>query len=464
MMLYNLVLLAGIIMRRAMPNILLMDSFCLISIVIVYLAFGNPEFYLESRGRIFNSNAFRDYFEENNGRLSHNIIGIVVHNYMEMRDIYGGRQIDRGIGLISQYLTMTFPEYNAFYYRTGRFFLVGDLGMSIDDTIRIIKERFKHAWISDDLELYLRATFAAVSVSGRVESSDFLLSTLMAAMEKADKEDTGETVIISDKDLDDYVVEAALKRDLENAVENNLVEVYLQPFIDAKSGRLIGAEALSRIRDSEGKIIPPGIFIPVAEENGKINILGEQVFEKTCIFIREHDMKTMGMKFISVNLSPVQFIKRDLADRYAAIVEKHGVDPKLIHLEITEVSMADESFMNKQIEAMQAKGFRFALDDYGTGSSNLNRLKHYPFVDIKFDMSVVWDYCSNPDELLPSMIQTFKRMGFKTTVEGIEDENMEKAMIGLGCDFLQGYYYSKPLSMDEFVKKYSSCNLPVNPI
>ncbi len=459
MLLYNLVLLAGIIFRRMLPAYLLMDTFCLMAIIVVYLAFENPEFYLESRGSIFNATAFRDYFEENNGKLNHTIVGLVIHNYMEMRDIYGGRQLDMGITLISQYLTNTFPEYNSFYYRNGRFFVVGGPDMSVEECVHLIKNRFRHAWANDNLELYLDVAFATVSVKGRVENSDFILSTIMEALEKADKMDSEEPVVISEKEINDYAGEAALKRALENAVDNNQVEVYLQPFIEAETGKVIGAEALSRIRDGEGKLISPVVFIPVAEENGKINILGEQVFEKACIFIKNHDLAKMGMEWISVNLSPIQFVKSDLADRYAAIVEKHGVDPKLIHLEITEVSMADESFMIKQIHSLRDKGFKFALDDYGTGYSNLTRIKHYPFVDIKFDMSVVWDYCKNPDEILPAMVQTFKHMGFHTTCEGIEDENMEASMINVGCDFLQGYYYSKPLPMDDFVNKYFGCNL-----
>ena len=459
MLLYNLVLWAGIILRKVFPQYLIMDSCCLIAIIILYLAFGNPEFYLESRGGVFNSKAFRDYFEEHNGRLKHKIVGMAIHNYMEMRDIYGGRQLDQGITLISMYLTRTFPEYNVFYYRNGRFFLVGNPELDEEMVVNTIRDRFRHPWTADNLELYLEPAFTSVSLSGAVASSDYLLSTLMTAMDRADESDMGEIVRISEKELDDYVKKAALKKALDDAVEHNRVEVYLQPFIDARSKKLIGAEALARIKDEEGNIIPPGEFIPVAERNGKINALGEQIFEKTCLFIKDHDMQSLGMKWISVNLSPVQFVKRDLADRYAAIVEKHGINPEMIHLEITEVSMADESFMKKQVSAMRDKGFKVALDDYGTGASNLSRIKHYPFVDIKIDMSVVWDYCKNPDEMLPSMLSTFKRMGFKTTCEGIEDENMAKIVTELGCDYLQGYLYSKPLPMDEFVKKYSSCNL-----
>ncbi len=459
MLLYNLVLWAGIILRKVFPQYLIMDSCCLIAIIILYLAFGNPEFYLESRGGVFNSKAFRDYFEEHNGRLKHKIVGMAIHNYMEMRDIYGGRQLDQGITLISMYLTNTFPECNVFYYRNGRFFLVGSPELDEEMVVDTIRDRFRHPWTADNLELYLEPAFTSVSLSGAVASSDYLLSTLMTAMDRADNENMGELLRISDKELDDYVDKASIKRALENAVEHNQVEVFLQPFIEAKSGKLVGAEALARIRDADGNIIPPIAFIPMAESNGKINTLGEQIFDKACLFAKENDIAAMGMKWISVNLSPIQFVKRDLADRYASIVEKHGIDPGMMHLEITEVSLADESFMNRQVHAMREKGFKFALDDYGTGSSNMKRIKHYPFVDIKIDMSVVWDYCKAPDEILPTMISTFKRMGFKTTCEGIEDENMAKIVTELGCDYLQGYLYSKPLPMDEFVKKYSSCNL-----
>ena len=165
MILYNFVLIAGIIFRKVFPSYLLMDSFCLTAIITAYLTFGNPEFYLETRGKIFNHNAFRDYFEEQNGKLNHKILGIVIHNYTEMRDIYGGRQLDQGLTLISQYLLSAFPEYDAFYYRNGRFFLVSDKEMPLEDAVTIIKERFKHPWVSENFEIYLEVAFAGAIVN-----------------------------------------------------------------------------------------------------------------------------------------------------------------------------------------------------------------------------------------------------------------------------------------------------------
>ena len=142
----------------------------------------------------------------------------------------------------------------------------------------------------------------------------------------------------------------------------------------------------------------------------------------------------------------------DLPRLFSSLLDEYGVSAERIHLEITEESMVDEFFFQKQIEALSAKGFQFVLDDYGTGYSNLTRLKKCPFMSIKLDMEVVWDYCKKPDRILPMMIQAFKHMGFLVTAEGIEDGSMAGKMKGIGCDYFQGFFYSKPVPIDEFIQ------------
>jgi EAL domain-containing protein (putative c-di-GMP-specific phosphodiesterase class I) len=105
---------------------------------------------------------------------------------------------------------------------------------------------------------------------------------------------------------------------------------------------------------------------------------------------------------------------------------------------------------------MREKGFMFVLDDYGTGYSNLSRLRNCPFINIKLDMSIVRDYCKKPDEMLPNMVHTFKHLHFEVTAEGVEDVGMAVMLKEIGCDYLQGYHYSKPIPMNEFVDKYMS--------
>ncbi len=125
-----------------------------------------------------------------------------------------------------------------------------------------------------------------------------------------------------------------------------------------------------------------------------------------------------------------------------------------MHLEITESSIIDDGFFMRQIDAMSQKGFKFVLDDYGTGYSNLARLKKCPFINIKIDMTIVWDYCKEKDDLLPTMVKAFKQIGFTITAEGIENTEMVDAMKDIGCNLLQGFHYSRTIPCEEFAKRY----------
>ena len=162
----------------------------------------------------------------------------------------------------------------------------------------------------------------------------------------------------------------------------------------------------------------------------------------------------MGISWINVNLSPIQFLRPDLNKRFSKILEKYHVDAEKIHLEITEESMIDYALLQKQIQSMRSTGFQFVLDDYGSGYSNVSRLKKCPFINIKLDMEVVRDYFKEPDKFLPSLVQVFKQMNFTVTAEGVETLEMVESMKNIGCDFLQGYYFSKPLPAREFAEKY----------
>jgi EAL domain-containing protein (putative c-di-GMP-specific phosphodiesterase class I) len=148
-------------------------------------------------------------------------------------------------------------------------------------------------------------------------------------------------------------------------------------------------------------------------------------------------------------------MKTDLAAEFCQTLEKYSISPSKIHLEITEAAIVDDDVMKNQIDSLLKHGFIFSLDDYGTGYSNVSRLKHSPFSNVKIDMSLVWDYCSTPDIVLPMLIKTFKQSGYSITAEGIESKEIEEAMKSIGCDYLQGMYYSPPIPMDEFVEKYT---------
>ena len=141
------------------------------------------------------------------------------------------------------------------------------------------------------------------------------------------------------------------------------------------------------------------------------------------------------------------------------ILKQYNLQAGQIHLEITEQSIIDYTLMKEQIDVLRRIGFHFVLDDYGSGYSNLTRVKHYPFWNIKLDMEVVWDYCKTRDTLLPHIVTAFKELGFSITAEGIETEEMADALAAIGCDYLQGYLFDKPIPVNDFVAKYMTHNL-----
>lgn len=153
-----------------------------------------------------------------------------------------------------------------------------------------------------------------------------------------------------------------------NAIENDWVEVYYQPIYSTEERRFTAAEALMRIKDENGKIIPPGIFIDVAENNGMILRLGEMVFEKVCRFIRENQIRQYGLQYIEVNLSVIQCAYEQLADDYIRIMEENSLSPDLINLEITEsASVSAKKSLLENMQSLMSYGVRFSLDDFGTG-------------------------------------------------------------------------------------------------
>ncbi len=452
---YNTALLIGITMRYNFPQYLLMDTFCLMAIIIIYLTFENPDFYLEGRTGLFNSLALRYYVKEIHGKRRYKLLAIIIHNYSEIREIYGVDQMDKGICLIGAYLKQTFIEQKVFYNRSGRYTIMFEYSDRVDfDCIsRNIQDRFREPWIADNVEIYADVGMAVLDPGeGNKLTFERISQLLIETFALAETSDGTSLPLVDEAYAERTGGEADVKKALNYALENDGVEVFLQPIVDAKTREIVGAEALSRIRDRNGNLIPPGLFIPIAERNGKINQLGEIVFYKACEFIKNNDIREYGISWININLSPVQFMRADLGKRLMDFVSKMAIDPGFIHLEITEETMVDEQLLIKQIESLRANGFCFVLDDYGKGYSNMSRLKKCPFINIKLDMSIVWDYCKAPDEMLPSMVKTFSMMGFQITAEGIEDENMANAMQQIGCNYLQGYLYSKPIPMREFVE------------
>ncbi|MCQ2242335.1 EAL domain-containing protein [Treponema sp.] len=256
------------------------------------------------------------------------------------------------------------------------------------------------------------------------------------------------------KDSKEFQIKNEIVDIINKALENKNFKMYYQPIYSVKEKKFVSAEALIRLNDPEHGFVSPAIFIPEAEKNGTIHQIGDYVFDSVFNFIANHDYKSLGLEYIELNLSVTQCMEPDLVDKLKYLMHKYEVSPKQINLEITETAEGfDPYIMDKNIYQLSQNGLKFSLDDYGTGYSNIKRVTTLPLDIVKLDKSFV-DEMDNPQmwSVIVNTVKMFKEMHKTILVEGVENEKTFNALVDLGCEYIQGYYFSKPIPEDDFVK------------
>ena len=240
---------------------------------------------------------------------------------------------------------------------------------------------------------------------------------------------------------------------IERALDEHLFSVYYQPIWSEEEGRFICAEALLRLEDDSVGHYPPSAIIPAAERTGMISRIGDYVLDEVCRFISSPEFQETGLEFIEVNLSIVQCMQDNLKSEVMEILERYGVSPHRINVEITESAISSNSrkVQNNMNELSEA-GIAISLDDFGSGYSNLRRLSLIPFSIIKLDKSVADQlFDKKMQTILSGMVSLFKEMDMKIVAEGIETAKQMKVMLGLGVDYIQGFIFSKALPQNELL-------------
>ncbi len=299
-------------------------------------------------------------------------------------------------------------------------------------------------------------------------SSDELLKSADIALYKAKAEGRG-TYRFFEAEMDARIqARRRLELDLRHALSEQQFEVHYQPYVSVKTGAVTGAEALVRWRHPTRGLVSPAEFIPVAEETGLIRPLGLWVLNQACA----DAMRWPDYVKVSVNLSPVQFRDRDLADKVADALDRSGLPAHRLELEITESLLLKESEAVLSIlHEMRAHGVRIAMDDFGTGYSSLSYLRRFPFDKIKIDQSFVRNLTEREDciAIVRAVIGLGRSLGMTVIAEGVETEAQFRVLSGEGCDQVQGYLFSAPQPMpavSELIGRYvaAPAGAPVTPI
>ena len=245
--------------------------------------------------------------------------------------------------------------------------------------------------------------------------------------------------------------------EFERAISNNEFEMYLQPQVDS-SGNLYGAEALVRWQHPERGLLSPAIFIDVLEKTGFIYRLDRYMWDKAAKKLSEWKKEGKDQYHISVNISTKDFYLVDVYETFVGLVDKYDIDPVNLNIEITETTLMSDFDKNMGIiRLLQNYGFNIEIDDFGSGYSSLNMLKDISADVLKIDMGFLRASENEAKglDILESIITLAGKLGMKVITEGVETKKQLYMLVEMGCDMYQGYYFSKPIPVDEFEKKYN---------
>lgn len=347
-----------------------------------------------------------------------------------------------------------------YYLGTGMFRCVMNQRIKdqAEDFAERINEKLKKGYKYNDMFINLLPIICITRCPQDIEDVD---SVMRFGGELAEHEYTGRVLYARDiYNKERYDLMRDMDMILEKAFAENRFEVYYQPIYSIDSGKYNSAEALLRLNDDMYGYISPEIFIPAAEENGMIHKIGKFVLEEVCRFITGEKFKNLGLEYVEVNLSVIQCMSSELSEDVRAVMERYGVSNEQINLEITETAAAyAQTTMMDNINSLTDYGIAFSLDDFGTGYSNMKRIASMPFAIVKLDKTFAdIDTDDKMMKVVKNTISMVKDMNMKIVVEGVETEESLREFSNLGVDYIQGYYFSRPLPQDKFISEVKRVN------
>ena len=354
---------------------------------------------------------------------------------------------------IAHEIQHTFPSDRFFRFNGTDFVIFHD--HIPDDTctsqLSTLRDRFTNYWDIGGKHILLGASFAQVSYPQGGTTPEELINNLEYCQLQARTLPDNAAVIFDDNVRQKLANREYINELITSSLSTNRFFLCYQPIYDATGTNPCAAEALLRLRDEDGKIISPGVFIPAAEENGSIIQVTWMVLGKVCSFLSQH--KDEKLPPISINFSAQQFAEQDMCSIIKRYLDHYQVDPSQIKIEITERVFTEiNDQLMKNIEGLQEMGVGLYLDDFGTGYSNLASVLNYPIEVVKVDKSLLSeDENSKANDLLQALVSGLKHLDVQVLIEGVETLEQSHRMQDIGVDRMQGFYYARPMEENAFL-------------
>ena len=384
-------------------------------------------------------------------RATFHIICIKIENPDMIRRVTGSANTEILTMIMYKELVRYVPRY--FIYQTSPDTFILTLKKESCDECKTItrqlSERFERSFDYNNSEIMLNATVMLAEMPRDIDNAEDVFIMADGNLPANHKK-----YLIGTDDLSFILRRRAVESAIQRGIKEKKFEVYYQPTYSADTLRVHGAEALCRLRDEKLGIIGPVEFIPIAEQLGVIGDIDDYVLSCVCDFLASGVPQKLGISIINVNLSVLQCIKPGFTEHIAQIVDESGAERKSIGFEITEsVDANDYGVMKTVIRDFTDAGFIMYMDDYGTGYSNMQALFSMDFDVIKIDKSILWG--AQKSELgmaiLENNIRMLRELRLKILVEGVETKEQIELLQRLGVDYMQGFFFSKPVPVDEFI-------------
>jgi len=424
----------------------------------IYITMQNPLEYIDVQTNVYNRNLFKKTL---NGKIfkkeKYTIVCVQIEGLSYINEKFG---LHNGNVLLKQIAAFlqTVEKNNGVYRISNRqFAIVFSKNVDLNVVCNMISDRFERAFNFNNINVNVNLWnyMCCIQSSKDIATVNDIFDIIDYSLKEAKQSKKNSVVFASTDVLEKRRREIEITQAISTAIKNASFQVYFQPIYSKVEKRYTNMEALVRLIDDNIGFIPPDEFIPIAEKNGDILAIGEIVLEKVCSFIEEYHPEDFGIKAIHVNLSVVQCMQENINIRLMNIIDKYRIPHSLIDFEITETTADNTSdSLDKIMKDFNEKGIHFSLDDFGTGYSNQTNIMQYPYSIVKIDKSMVWACDSNPKALisLKHTIAMIKDLEMKVLAEGVETLNQQKMLEDIGVEYLQGYYFSRPLPVCDLIE------------
>ncbi len=412
----------------------------------------------DSLTNLLNRAGFKEIIVETLEKINNDKIALLfidLDNFKEINDRLGHELGDQLLIEIANSLkAYASNRYQIARFGGDEFVMLMEYAHSFEDLELIIKndiiELFNIPYKVNEHEFEITASVGISIYPDNSGTMKELITHADIAMYKAKKEGKNRIKFYSPGLKDIITKKIDVKNKLRKAISKNELLLYYQPQTDIKSDKILGLEALIRWNIND-EIIYPDQFIPIAEESGLILEIGEWILEKACKDLKSwHDK---GRKLsVSVNMSSLQFKQPNIVSKIKKVIEKTGINPRYLELEITETGlMEQDSTIIDKISQLKQMGIKISIDDFGTGYSSLAYLKQFRVDKVKIDKSFIWKLEENEDDkpIIKAIIAMSQNLNLEIIAEGIETRYQKEFLEKSGCKLYQGYYYSKPVSKQE---------------